>query len=134
MGWTNRIPADLAPQHDPREQLTDQQAEYITGLRELADFLTEHPTFIEPARPVIACRYAMSDTAFRELAQTVDATFSQDDEQYRRLVRWFGPHEVAVYTRADPVTVPSSLGDCVPARVGRELGDSIPAGTAEEIF
>ena len=102
-------------------ELTNQQ-KMSAGLRELADFLDEHPKFRLPRLN----RFYSVDTRdeFFELAKQFGPfTKSFDDDDFE-ITRWFGSIELTFFTSRENV--------CTRRVVGQEWEDGSPAKPATE--
>lgn len=137
MSTTTRVhPNDLVPKHDPYERLTKAQAEYVDGLREIADFLVEHPEFISEHDHLSLRDYCSRRSEMVERAREIGGRFEKDASHagtYFQLTRRFGPHEVYVYTERTNVCERVVTTETVTSEVpDPELLAEVPTVTVTE--
>ena len=81
------------------EDLTEEQREYVDGLRALADFLEAHPDLIEIHLPATFHVFPGSDKAkFARLALQLGTSEKSVDSSWYNVERSFGPHKICVAT------------------------------------
>ncbi len=88
---------------DGTAEVTIERHEYIKGLRDLADFLEQHPDFpslpLDGGSALTIMSYTLTREQLASMPRTLGGRWDKDaDDTYYHLRRRFGPHQVQLYT------------------------------------
>jgi len=86
-------------------ELTEQQTEWLTGLRALADFCEEHPEAIERYAGYEMNHFVYSVGNLAALVRQIGGKWEKSPSmgQYFVLRQWFGPHHIDINAAREDV-------------------------------